>query len=205
MEDLAFILGLMKEESHNLGFIPSTAIRDRFLAPGNVLWIPDDSGARRGYLLFATPGRRPWLSINQTAVDYDHRRRHHAALAVQKLIEMAIAHDCQGIRLHCGLDMQATEFWKYLGFSLVETLHGGKTTRRIIGEFHLRLDTPYRPGIVTARTAFRQVQNIDLAKKGALDARLGASVLALWSPKAKNAPFPADQARPSPRAARTCR
>lgn len=205
MEDLAFILGLMKEESHNVGFIPSPCIEQRYLKTGNVLWIPDDSGARRGYLLFATPGKRPWLSINQTAVDYDYRRRHHAAAAVQKLIDMALKHEVQGIRLHCGLDMDATEFWKYLGFSLVETLRGGKTTGRIIGEFHLRLDTPYRPGIVTARTAFRQVVNIDFAKKQALDARLGASVLALWSPKARNAPFPADDAHPSPRAAKSGR
>ena len=184
MDDLAYIQGLMREEHDKVGFLPLPAVRDRYLKTGHVLWIPGRDACRHGYILHATPGLRRYLSINQCVVEHDHRRKHNAAEAIQKLIDQARAAGVWFLRCHTALDLDATELWTFLGFQLVGLDPGSAHTRRVIGEFRLFLAPPQLCQDAYPTAHFGQVQSIDLGDKHALDA--------MWRDRffAPNAPHP---------------
>ena len=139
MNDADFIIGLMKTETDALGFIPSTAIRSRWIAKGRFIIQRDRRGRRRGYLLHgpANPGRE--LYVNQICIEYDHRLRGYAGLVVRELLNRAHQADCTAINLRCAADLTANYFWMACGFTLQTILPGGKRRNREICTYRISL------------------------------------------------------------------
>lgn len=118
MDDADFIIGLMKTESDALGFIPNTAIRQRWIRQGNYLIQRSRHGPRRGYLLHGPTRRGRMLFVHQVCIDYDWRRRAHATELVRQLINRARRAGCTRIHLRCAADLEANDFWHAMGFQL---------------------------------------------------------------------------------------
>ena len=132
MDDATFIIGLMKTETDAIGFIPAPAIRSRWIPKSRYIIQRDRRGRRRGYLLHgpARPGRE--LFVNQVCIEYDHRLRGYAFLAVRELINRATTAGCTAITLRCAADLSANWFWLAVGFRLVNVIPGGQRRDRKI-------------------------------------------------------------------------
>lgn len=143
MNNLAFIVGLMKTETDALGFIPSSAIRDRWIKYGRYIIQRNARGRRLGYLLHgpAKPGRP--MHVNQVCIEYDYRLQGYAILAVRELLNRALAGDCSEIRLRCATDLTANHFWKACGFELMEITPGGKRRGRSICHYRIHLQKDF--------------------------------------------------------------
>ncbi len=139
MDDAAFIIGLMKTETDALGFIPAPAIRSRWIPKGRYIIQRDRRGRRRGYLLHgpARPGRE--LFVNQVCIEYDHRLKGYALLAVRELLNRAHDARCTAINLRCAADLSANSFWLSIGFSLVDVVDGGRRRDREICVYRISL------------------------------------------------------------------
>lgn len=137
MDDAAFIIGLMKTETDALGFIPSTAIRERWIKLGRFIIATDRQGHRVGYLLHGPlkPGKP--CHVNQVVLEYDRRRRRHATAAVDQLLGRANKANCSQILLRCAADLDACEFWRSLNFDTVSLSRGGFRRRRTVYSFSL--------------------------------------------------------------------
>lgn len=139
MTDADFIIGLMRTETAALGFIPSTAIRQRWIRLGLYIIQRDARGRPRGYLLHGPPTFGRPLSINQACIDYSHRLRGFGLLAVRQLLARAIPAGSTYIRLRCALDLPANSFWHAAGFHAVNYEPGGQQRHRTIVTYHLNL------------------------------------------------------------------
>ncbi|KKL89443.1 hypothetical protein LCGC14_1914630 [marine sediment metagenome] len=144
MNDADFIIGLMKTETDALGFIPSTAIRSRWIAKGRFIIQRDRRGRRRGYLLHgpANPGRE--LYVNQICIEYDHRLKGHALMAIDELIGRGRRGRCTQINLRCAANLSANWFWLATGFHLVTAELGGQRRNRRILVYRYPLNIPDR-------------------------------------------------------------
>jgi len=145
MNDADYIIGLMRTESAALGFIPSTAIRQRWVAKGRFIIQRDTRGRPRGYLLHGppTPGRP--LYINQACIDFDHRLRGFGILAVRQLVDRALHAGSTSIRLRCAMDLPANAFWHAAGFHVTGCEPGGDERHRTIVAYQLDLLEPSAP------------------------------------------------------------
>lgn len=151
MDDAEFIIGLMKSNTAALGFIPSTAIRDRWIKKGRYVIQRDTRGRARGYILHGppTPGRP--LYINQACIDLDHRLHGFGILAVRQIVTRAIAAGVPLIKLRCAFDLPANHFWHACGFYATKVEPGGKRRNREIVSYQLELAD--RPLILPAERA----------------------------------------------------
>ncbi len=150
MNDADFIISLMKTETDALGFIPAPAIRSRWIPKSRYIIQRDRRGRRRGYLLHgpARPGRE--LFVNQVCIEYDHRLRGYAYLAVRELFNRASAAECSSINLRCAANLSANWFWLAVGFRLVNIIRGGQRRGNSICVYRIdlrratrSLDTPH--------------------------------------------------------------
>lgn len=159
MDDAEYIIGLMRTESGALGFIPSTAIRQRWIKKGRYIIQRDARGRARGYLLHGPPIPGRPLYINQACIDLDHRLHGFGILAVRQLVARAIAARATSIKLRCAFDLPANHFWHAAGFHATSTEPGGKRRGRVIVNYEMDLPNatplffPTRsPGILTPGT-----------------------------------------------------
>lgn len=157
MDDAAFIIGLMKTETDALGFIPSPDIRTRWVAKGRCILQTDRRGRRRGYILHgpARPGRP--LYVNQVCMEYDHRLKGYATLAVRELIRRAVTAGSPEIRLRCAADLSANDFWTAIGFLPNGITQGGKRRNRQIISYSMILTKSDSPLLIPERFAILQV------------------------------------------------
>ena len=144
MDDAAFILGLMKTETAALGFIPSTAIRERWIRLGRYIIQRSSRGRPRGYILHGPPLFGRPLFINQACIDYDHRLRGFGILAVEQLITRALVAGSTYIKLRCAMDLPANAFWHAAGFHVTGYQPGGNQRHRTIVSYQLDM-----PDVVT--------------------------------------------------------
>lgn len=135
MDDADFIIGLMKTETDALGFIPCTAIRSRWIPTARYIIQRDRHGRRRGYLLHgpARPGKP--LYVHQVCMEYDHRLRGYATLAVRELVRRAQFAEASEIRLRCAFDLDANLFWQACHFYATGIHPGGDRRNRLIIEY----------------------------------------------------------------------
>jgi len=152
VNDATFILGLMRTETAALGFIPSTAIRQRWIKNRRYVIQRTRSGRPRGYILYGPPHPGRPLHINQACIDYDHRLRGYGILAVRELVKRALRAGSTSIRLRCALDLPANAFWYAAGFHATGCEPGGKQRHRQIIQYELDLldIQPRGPRIVVA-------------------------------------------------------
>lgn len=72
------------------------------------------------------------MRCHQVCIQYDARRRLYGAALVAALEEEAVRRGATFIRLRCGFDLQANEFWKSLNYLCDRTEDGGiRRMRRI--------------------------------------------------------------------------
>lgn len=139
IKDAEYIIGLMRTETDALGFIPSVAIRSRWVPKGRYIIQRDRRGRRRGYLLHgpACPGQP--LIVNQVCINFDHRLQGYAHLAMRELVRRARAAGSTEIRLRCAADLDANQFWLACGFTPTDAFMGGFRRHRVIIAYRLRL------------------------------------------------------------------
>lgn len=131
MNDLAYIIGLMRENYSALGFIPQGTIETRYIAKQRYLLIPS-----RGYLLHGVGV--DW-HISQAVIDYDFRSRGHGFDMVAQLIERAKAKNARRILLRCANDLESNSFWLACGFELVRDYEPATQRKRKINLYELQI------------------------------------------------------------------
>jgi ribosomal protein S18 acetylase RimI-like enzyme len=139
MDDVNFILGLMRENTDALGFIPASTIESRYVAGAQYLLQANIYGKHVGYLLHGKPAPGGVLTIAQAVIDYDFRNRGHGEDVVTRLIERAQIANCRAIKLRCADDLTANGFWQAQGFELVNTLEVANRRQRLIHTYMLPL------------------------------------------------------------------
>lgn len=137
MNDLDFIVGLAKQETDALGFIPRIGIaeyihRDCFV-------IAEPRGRKLGYVLHGVPVPYRHVSITQAMIDFDFRNAGHGVDVVNVVIERAIAGYAAGVQVRCGSDLASNEFWKHMGFQLVGIEQRNNRRKRAINVYSLPL------------------------------------------------------------------
>lgn len=130
MEDLDFIVGLMRQNTDELGFIPLTTVEQRYIAGGLYLLTP-----KIGYLLHGVPKAGHILHIAQACVEYDKRSVGYGMDLVKELIERAKATQCKGIVLRCAASLQSNQFWQAAGFERTATNEPSNRRNRAINVY----------------------------------------------------------------------
>lgn len=136
MDDADFIIGLMRTETDALGFIPAPDIRRRWIPTGRYVIQHNHKGGRRGYLLWGPMRPGKVLHVNQCCIQYDHRQRGFATLAVRHMLDLAATADVSAVILRCAYDLPAIHFWSHLGFHPIAFTLGGKRRNRRIVTFY---------------------------------------------------------------------
>lgn len=131
MDDLDFIVGLMKENHEAIGFIPSGAIAERYLL-GQCIMQTDIHGNRRGYLLHGKPTAGGVLTVSQAVIDYDFRKRGYGELAVRELLARANRVNAKQIKLRCAANLEANAFWLAQGFTPTKIEYPDNRRKRAI-------------------------------------------------------------------------
>jgi len=139
LDDASYIIGLMKHNTNALGFIPSTAIRNRWIQSGNYVIQRNSRGRPRGYILHGSPVRGRPLFINQACIDFDFRLHGFGLLAVRDVVARALHAGATSIELNCRDDLEATAFWEAAGFTLVGARPGGKRRGRYVLHYRAEL------------------------------------------------------------------
>lgn len=136
--DLEFVIGLMKQNTDALGFIPETTVDQRYIRQGRFI-IQKRNGNPVGYVLHGKPTAGGVLSIAQAVIDYDFRQRGHGMDAISTLIDRAKAVNCRAIKLRCADDLQANSFWQQIGFELCRVDSPSNRRRRRINTYMMDL------------------------------------------------------------------
>ena len=124
-----------------------------------------------GYLLFNdTPGqrlarRRPTTcTIYQAAIQYDAQRTKHGTILVNQVIARARRTGLYFLDCWVTNTIPANDFWKALGFDLIDTRPGGRKRKRTLNHYRLRLpanpSTPF-PSIPTPTSVTRPSTSIE--------------------------------------------
>ena len=137
MNDLTLIVGLMRQNTDALGFIPLPDLQARWLALGRFLIAADRRNKPIGYLLHGPRHRDGRMHVNQVCIDYDHRRREHATRLVAALVKRARSAGARRLILRCAADLDAIDFWSSIGAIPTLLSEGGKRRARTIQTFQL--------------------------------------------------------------------
>lgn len=140
IDDKAFIVGLMRHFTNELGFIPQTTIENRYL-PRNLYVIQRNTkGVRVGYILHGVPRSNRVLTIAQAVIDFDYQQQGFARQAFAEVKLRAEQAGCREIVLRCADDLTAANlFWLTMGFDLLKTECVSNTRKRKINTYGLSL------------------------------------------------------------------
>jgi GNAT superfamily N-acetyltransferase len=138
VNDFDFILGLMRQNTNALGFIPDGSIEHQYVANGRHI-IQTERGRPVGYILHGKPTAGGVLTIAQACIEYDKREKGYGIDVVNTLIERAKQTNCRAITLRCAEDLAANAFWKMTGFEHTSTLTVANTRRRKLNVYTLDL------------------------------------------------------------------
>jgi N-acetylglutamate synthase-like GNAT family acetyltransferase len=126
--DLPYVVHLQKRYADALGFLPRAALAEK-IELGQV-WLSLENGEPAGFLHHGSLAV-PEVRIFQAAVQYDARRRHLGLALVQSLADRAAATGARGISLRCLSFLEANDFWRAAGFTLLGTETGAKGTLNV--------------------------------------------------------------------------
>lgn len=126
MNELDFIVALMKENYEAVGFLTVGSVLDYLHNRSHIL-IP-----HKGYLLYENPKPYRVLRIAQACVDYDLRERGYGRQMVEQVIAHASTHYASEIILRCAEDLEANDFWRSMGFEHYRTYHPNNARKRAI-------------------------------------------------------------------------
>lgn len=130
----------MRTEPRALGFIPSTKIRQRYVATERYAIIKDGQGVPRGYLIWGPIRSGAPVFLTQVCTEFDHRLCGVAHEALERLLTVARRAGCPGVHLRCAVDLAANAFWLAEGFRLQAILSGDNQTGRMIAVYWRSLE-----------------------------------------------------------------
>lgn len=144
MDITSWITGLMRLNYEAVGFVTEPTVRNRYVALGRYVLQTDERGKAVGYLLHgpAKPGKP--VTIIQHCIELDRRNLGYGQAAVQEVVRRAQSRNAAGIRLRVASDLEAVHFWQSCGFSIINTVPGGKTRNRMIIRMWLDLSPMFR-------------------------------------------------------------
>jgi N-acetylglutamate synthase-like GNAT family acetyltransferase len=126
--DLSYVVHLQKQHHHALGFIPRVALQEK-IDLGRI-WLATENGEPAGFLHHGSLAGEE-VRIFQAAVQYDARRRHLGLALVRHLLRRAAAAGARGVSLRCLSSLEANDFWRVAGFSLLTTEAGARGTLNV--------------------------------------------------------------------------
>lgn len=163
---LVYIDHLQRQNADDLAFYPLTTLR-KALDDGHVIDC-EENGEPAGYLWFGALRGGYDVTIYQACVDYTARRRHLGYGMVARLLAMATAAGCTGIRLKCASSADSNEFWQAAGFHCTRVQPGGRKRARDLNCYR----TDIQPGLFVLPTVTPSAKPIDLTQYQA-DKRAG--------------------------------
>lgn len=166
MSLLAYIDKLQRANAEDVAFYPLTTLRDA-LAQGHVLTC-EENGEPAGYLWHGTLRGGYDVTIYQACVDYDLRRQHLGFEMVRRLLALASAAGCNGIRLKCASSAESNTFWQAAGFYCTKVQPGGRKRARDLNCYR----TDIQPGLFILPTVTPSQRASDLTQYNA-DKRAG--------------------------------
>jgi hypothetical protein len=121
---VAFVDSLQRQAVDQVAFYPRSALQGAI--DRDEVRVAFENGEPCGYLWHGPmrPGRD--AVIYQAVIHYDLRRRLHGARLVVDVADRADKAGCAGIRCRCRSDVEANDFWYFLGFRVVSVQPGGK-------------------------------------------------------------------------------
>lgn len=139
MDDLDFILALMRQNTNELGFIPSSTIETHYLRGGQFIIQNNHVGKPVGYLLHGKPTPGGILTVAQHCIEMDKRDKGYGRETVEELIERAQQKNCRAVKLRCAEGLPSNEFWQALGFELTNTVYPDNSRKRAVNVYMLDL------------------------------------------------------------------
>lgn len=130
---LSYIDDLQKKNAEQLAFYPKQVF-EREKDKGR-LFLALLNGEPCGYLYVGAKGKD--VKCHQVCIEYDARRRMYGAALVFAMEEYA--KDAITITLRCGMDLDANEFWKTMGYKCVAKTEGGIRRNRTINIWRKQL------------------------------------------------------------------
>lgn len=125
LDDLRYVMTLMRANRESVGGLPSPAIEERISR--RTLLVAFLNNEPCGYLLYDL--RNGVLRIPQACIQYDARRRKYGEQLLAVLLSQV---DPDEINVRCAADLEANLFWREMGFTCLGTVGGGKRRRRTI-------------------------------------------------------------------------
>ena len=126
--DLAYVVHLQKKHHYALGFLPRVALEEK-IDLGRI-WLANENGEPAGFLHHGSLAGEE-VRIFQAAVQYDARRRHLGLSLVRHLLHRASDAGARGVSLRCLSSLEANDFWRVAGFSLLTTEPGARGTLNV--------------------------------------------------------------------------
>lgn len=134
MNTLDFVLGVMRQNTNALGFIPRATIEQRYIAHQQIV-LATKAGTPVGYLLHGVARPGGVLTIAQHVVEYDYREHGYGMDAVRELIARAQTANCRAVVLRCAEDLHANQFWAAAGFERTARLTASNARQRAINVY----------------------------------------------------------------------
>lgn len=151
MDISSWIVGLMKENSNQVGFIPSTTVQNRYVANEQYILQCDDVGNPVGYLLHGPIKYGMKVVVSQHCIQYEKRLQGYGSLAFQELLDRTELINASSIHLRCADNLPAMHFWKAVGFSEIYTIPGGRSRSRRVTKMIYKLPLPLFSSITEVR------------------------------------------------------
>lgn len=136
---IPFIDQLQRKNADALAFLPRIVFERE--APKGRLFLGLLNGAPCGYAYVGSK-RSEVVRCHQVCIEYDARRRLYGAAIVAAIEEYA--EGASAIRLRCGFDLEANEFWRAMGYSCTEIVPGGVRRMRQINIWEKDLSGSYK-------------------------------------------------------------
>jgi GNAT superfamily N-acetyltransferase len=122
-----YAVSLQAQNSNALGFLPA-CVFERGAEAGQ-LFLGLLNGEPCGYVL-AESGYRGIMRCRQTCIRYDARRRLYGAMLVVAVEKYGEDLGCWRKVVRCASDLDANEFWRSMGYTLVGTEPCGQSRKR---------------------------------------------------------------------------
>jgi hypothetical protein len=126
---IAFVDGLQRKNVDALSFYPRQVFERE--AERGRLFLGLLNGEPCGYI-YTGSGQDGIVRCHQVCIQYDARRRLYGATLVAVMEEYAESLSAHTIRLRCGFDLEANDFWNSLGYGCVRHVAGGIRRNRTI-------------------------------------------------------------------------
>ena len=118
---LKYIDMLQKKNAEALSFYPKQVF-EREKENGR-LFLGLLNGQPSGYLYVGASGGD--VKCHQVCIEYDARRKLYGKMLVMCMEDYANKYLSSSITLRCGFDLDANNFWKEMGYNVIQILDGG--------------------------------------------------------------------------------